>query len=163
MRRPVKHLTYRFRKLVHAPLPFVYAWCTDYREDDDRITDSIYQYRAKIVLRETDRIVRIITVPGSDRNRSTDIEIISLRPPDRWRLDKLSVTDDETGSYRLTRRGTALTYLDMRFHRKWKTARMPNQARYRALFNQVWDRYVEVIERDYHRQRTVRARGSRLA
>jgi hypothetical protein len=148
--RPI-YQTYRFRKLVHAPLPFVFRWCTDYREDDDRITDSIYQYRANILLKEPARIVRVITVAGKDRNRSTDVEIISLLPPDRWRLEKFSVTDDESGSYRLTRQGRALTSLEMRFRRIWKVGRLPDQERYLALFNQVWDRYVEIMEADYRK------------
>jgi hypothetical protein len=148
-RPPVRHLAFRFQKVIHAPLPFVYRWCTDYRDDDDRMTRSIYHYRAKIVLRERTRIVRIITVPGSDRNRSTDLEIISLFPPDRWKLDKFSVTDDETGTYRLIRRGRDITGLEMRFRRTWKARDLPNQDRYRALFNRVWDRYVEIMEQEF--------------
>ena len=140
---------YRFRKRIHAPLPFVFRWCTDYREDDPRLTNSLYHYRARIVLREPTRIVRIITVAGKDRNRCTDVEIISLRPPNRWRLLKFSATDDETGSYRLTRRSRGVTALEMHFRKKWKIARLPNQARYRELFNRVWDRYVTVMEREY--------------
>lgn len=134
--------TYRFSKLVRAPLPFVFRWCTDYREDDDRLTDSIYHYQAKIVLREPNRIVRIITIRGGDRNRSTDVEIIALRPPNRWHLTKVSATDDETGTYLLTRKGARLTLVEMRFRETWKVGRLPDRKRYRALFNQVWDRYV---------------------
>ena len=89
--RPVLRETLRFRKLIRAPLPFVYRRCTDYREDDNRITNDIYHYRAKILLRESGRLVRIITTPGADRERNTDVEIISLRPPDAWRLQKLRV------------------------------------------------------------------------
>jgi hypothetical protein len=143
-----------FRKLVHAPLPFVFRWCTDFREDDDRITNSIYHYRARIALREPDRVVRIITVPGKNRNRCTDVEIIQLRPPDRWHLAKLSVTDDESGNYRLTARGPRQTLLEMRFQRIWKSGRPPDRDRYRALFHRVWDRYIEVMESEYRQQRT---------
>jgi hypothetical protein len=143
--------TFRFHKLIRAPLPFVYRWCTDYREDDDRITDDIYHYRAKIVLREPRRVVRIIQVPGRSTNRNTEVEIISLFPPTRWRLAKFSVTDDETGSYCLIRIGPMRTLLDMNFRESWKTGRIPNRARYRALFNRVWDRYVQTIEADFHR------------
>ncbi len=146
-----KYRTYRFRKLVRAPLPFVYRWCTDYRQDDDRITDSIYQYQAKIVLREPTRIVRIITLPGRNRNRNTDVEIISLLPPDRWHLEKLSVTDDETGAYRLVRRGPKLTAVQMRFRKKWKIPDLPDPKEYRALFSRVWDRYVDVMEKEFRR------------
>lgn len=141
--------TLRFCKLIHAPLSFVYAWCTDYREDDDRITNSIYHYRARIVLRESTRIVRIIVVPGRDRNRSTDVELISLMPPNRWHLKKLSVTDDKTGEYRLLRKGPRLTALEMRFREKWKTRTVPDRKKYRALFDHVWDRYVETMESEY--------------
>jgi hypothetical protein len=143
---PPTYETMRFQKLIRAPLPFVFHWCTDYRDDDDRITDSIYQYRARILLREPRRIVRIITVPGSSRNRTTDLEIISLYPPDRWRLRKLSFTDDETGTYRLVRQSPHVTLLTMTFRRKWKVGKIPDRKRYRALFHQVWDRYVTVME-----------------
>jgi hypothetical protein len=150
--------TLHFSKLIRAPLTFVYRWCTDYREDDDRITNSIYHYRARIALREPKRVVRVITVPARDRRRSTDVEIIQLHYPDRWHLTKLSATDDETGNYRLTSRGRRLTLLEMRFRRTWKLGQPPSTDRYRALFNRVWDRYVEVMEAEY-RQRTGRRRG----
>lgn len=143
--------TLEFTKHIRAPARFVFRWCTDYRDDDDRITNSIYHYRAKIVLREPNRIVRVITVPGKDLNRSTDVEIIQLRPPDRWRLTKLSWTDDEIGSYQLTATGTRDTVLKMRFRRTWKDGHPPDLLRYRRLFHRVWDRYVAVIEEEFHR------------
>lgn len=138
--------TFRFRKTIRAPLSSVYRWCTDFREDDDRLTDDAYQYEARIVLREPRRVVRIIRTPGKDRNRNTDVEVITLNPPNRWRLEKLSVTDDEMGSYRLRRLGPRLTMLEIALHRTWKVRRIPSRVRYLALFNQVWDRYVSIIE-----------------
>jgi hypothetical protein len=147
----VRYRTTRYRKLIRASLPFVYRWCTDYRNDDDRLTNSIYHYRSKIVLKERGRVVRVIVVPGRDRNRSTDVEVVSLRPPNRWHLDKFSVSDDKIGDYRLRRKRPQLTVLEMRFRTKWKVARLPNQKRYRSLFNRVWDRYVELMEREFAR------------
>jgi hypothetical protein len=146
---PTYYRTTRYRKLIRAPTSFVYRWCTDYREDDDRITNDLYHFRSKVVLREPDRVIRIITVPGRDRNRCTDVEIITLKPPLRWSLEKFSLTDDETGEYRLTRKGPALTCLEMRFKTKWKGTIPPSRTAYRALFHQVWDRYVETIEREF--------------
>jgi hypothetical protein len=147
----VRYRTTRYRKLIRAPLRFVYRWCTDYRNDDDRLTNSLYHYRSRIILRERSRVIRVITVPGRDRNRSTDVEIILLLPPNRWRLTKFSVTDDNTGDYRLIRKRPGLTLLEIRFRTKWKVARRPDPKRYRRLFNQVWDRYVELIEREFVR------------
>jgi hypothetical protein len=156
-RRTTTIQTLRFSKRIGAPLDFVYRWCTDYRDDDNRITESIYHYRAKVVLRERDRVVRLIKVPGKDPNRCTDLEIIRLRPPNRWSLTKLSWTDDEVGTYRLTEREPRSTLLEMRFRRTWKAGRPPNPDHYRALFNRVWDRYVEVIETEYVRRLNRRA------
>jgi hypothetical protein len=45
--------------------------------------------------------------------------------------------------------GTSLTTIEMRFRRKWKVGRPPDQKRYQALFNRVWDRYVGVMEAEY--------------
>jgi hypothetical protein len=138
-----------YSKRIQAPLPFVFRWCTDYREDDDKLTDSIYHYSARIVLREPHRIVRIITVPGRDQNRNTDVEIITLHPPNRWRLHKFSVTDDVVGNYRLTRVEPNLTSLEIRFRTWWKVRASPDRARYRILFNRVWDLYVRLMEQEF--------------
>ncbi|MFZ1023231.1 MAG: hypothetical protein WAN87_03765 [Thermoplasmata archaeon] len=147
----VRYRTTRYRKLIRAPLPFVYRWCTDYRNDDDRLTNSIYQYRSRIVLSERARVIRIITVPGRNRNRSTDVEIITLQPPNRWHLDKFSVSDDEKGDYRLISKRPQLTVLEMRFRTAWKVTRLPDLRRYKALFNRVWDKYVDLIEKEFGR------------
>ena len=153
--------TYRFQRSIRAPLPFVFRWWTDYREDDDRLTRSLYQYRARIVLREPRRVVRIITLPGRTRNALTDVEVISLRPPDRWHLEKMSATDDETGEYALTRVGPHLTRLDMRFRQRWKLGRPSDRAKYLALCDRVYDRYVELIESAFRRSHRPRRRPLR--
>lgn len=145
--------TMRFHWDVAAPLPFVFRWCTDYREDDDRITDDIYHYTARILLREPTRIVREVVVPGRDRNRCTEVEVIRLAPPDRWTLTKLSVTDDQTGRYRLVALGPRRTRIELSFRESWKGRAPPSRARYRARFERVWDRYVATIEREYRRRR----------
>ncbi|MCI4336317.1 MAG: hypothetical protein L3K17_03855 [Thermoplasmata archaeon] len=139
----------QFRKRVRASLPFVFRWCTDYREDDDRLTDDLYHYSTRILLREADRVVREVVVPGKDRNRCTEVEIISLSPPDRWTLRKFSVTDDKIGRYRLVPVGPRLTRIEMRFEERWKVGRPPSRERYRALFNRVWDRYVTRMEQEF--------------
>jgi len=105
--------------------------------------------------------VRIITVPGKDSNRCTDVEIVRLSPPNRWNLTKLSWTDDEVGRYLLTARGPQRTLLEMRFRRVWKTGHQPDVSRYRSLFNQAWDRYVEVMEKEYHQRANLRRPAAR--
>jgi hypothetical protein len=156
---PAVRRSMTFRKVIDAPLEFVFRWCTDYRDDDDRITDDIYHYRADIVLREPRRIVRVITVPGADRNRSTEVEVIRMFPPDRWSLQKLSLTDDKQGRYRLRRLGPAQTVLEMRFTETWRLRKIPSRERYRRLFHRVWDRYVERLEAEHRQRFAARARA----
>jgi len=153
-RRPSRavHRSLTFRKVIAAPLPFVFQWCTDYREDDDRITDDLYHYRARILLREPRRVVRVVTVPGGDPLRTTEVEVIRLAPPDRWTVQMYSATGDRVRRYRLRRIGPHRSALEMRFVETWKVARIPSRARYRRLFQRVWDRYVDGIERDYRRR-----------
>ncbi|MCI4345153.1 MAG: hypothetical protein L3K07_00130 [Thermoplasmata archaeon] len=141
----------RVRKLIRAPLPFVYRWCTDFREDDDRITNSIYHYRAEIVRLGPRRLLRLITLPGEQFADDTQVELIRLAPPDRWRLDLVSAELDETGSYQLRRVGRTRTLLEMRFEKRWRLRRAPDQRAYRKLFDRVWDLYVLSIEPQYGR------------
>jgi hypothetical protein len=152
----------RFRKTIRAPLAFVFRWCTDYRDDDDRLTDDIYQYRTQILLREPTRIVRVVTGPGAARDRSTEVETITLRPPDQWQAVMFSADEDRNGRYRLRREAPRLTSLEMRFTQSWKVT-PSNRARYERLFNRVWDRYVETIEREFDAKirGTARRAGSR--
>ncbi|MCI4362995.1 MAG: hypothetical protein L3K13_01635 [Thermoplasmata archaeon] len=130
-------------------MPFVYRWCTDFRTDDHRLTDSIYHYRAEVVRLGPRRLLRIITLPGEEFASGTEVELIRLGPPDRWRLDLVSAALDETGSYRLRRLGPRRTRIEMRFEKQWRLRRVPGERQYGTLFRRVWDLYAVTIERAY--------------
>jgi hypothetical protein len=149
IRRRPRSRTLRFRKVIDAPLPFVFEWCTDFRDDDDRLTDDLYRYRARILLRQPGRVIREIVVPGPDRNRATEVELIDVSPPDRWRSRMFSASLDRVGSYRLLRVSPYCMRIEMRFRESWRSSRPSSRLRYRALFDEVWDRYAERIEREF--------------
>jgi len=55
--------TYRLSKTFNAPLKFVYAWCTDYREDDLKMIGS--SNKRKIIERSKSRVIwRVISKNG---------------------------------------------------------------------------------------------------
>ncbi len=66
-------------KNINAPLKFVYEWCTDFAEDDPKITGSKSQ---RIILEKTkNRAVYVVNYKGADGERKFNVNIVSLNPP----------------------------------------------------------------------------------
>jgi len=139
----------RVSKTINAPLRYVYDWCTDYSEDDPRITGSKSQRR--IVEKTGKRAIYIQIYEGADGKEKVAVNIVTLRPPASWHLDYFGEEDDETGEYRLKSLGKSKTKLDMVFKEKWKSiAKVPSIKEQLMATNEVWDKYVIALERDYN-------------
>lgn len=138
--------TYRVTKTIDAPLKFVYDWCTDYREDDPQITGSKAQFK---ILQKTNR--RVIYLRTDERNGRTMIHVkmVTLRPPKAWHLDQVGEDEDAIGIYKLTRVGSERTRLDMTFTEKYKISDAPTKEEDRKVTDQMWDKYVTALEKDY--------------
>jgi hypothetical protein len=78
---------------------------------------------------------------------------VALHPPNAWHLDLAGQENDEIGDYRLTRLGQRKTRLDMTFKVKYKIIRAPTRQQESKQTNEVWDKYVAALERDYARSR----------
>jgi hypothetical protein len=126
----------------------VYDWCTDFREDDYRITSS--KARRKILEKTKDRVIYTSRYKSHGRTKKA-VNIVSLRPPNAWHLDFIGDEDNETGDYRLTRLGPQKTRLDMVFTEKYKTRNPPSKADDLSHTNEVWDKYVVALMKDYRR------------
>ena len=137
-------------KVIHAPVRFVYGWCTDYRETDTRITGS--KAKRKILMRNNHRVLLAITYPSRGKTRSA-VEVVTLYPPKAWHLDFVGDEDDETGDYVLSSLGPKKTRLDMTFMEHYKVANAPSQRQDTASINELWDKYVAALEKDYARKR----------
>jgi hypothetical protein len=72
---------YRVRKIINAPLRFVYDWCTDHREDDNKITGSTAEFR---ILQKTNRRVIYLRTNESHGKTVTAVKMVTLRPPNAW-------------------------------------------------------------------------------
>jgi hypothetical protein len=138
--------TYRVAKTINAPLKFVYAWCTDYREDDNQITGSKTQFK---ILQKTNR--RVIYLRTSERDGKTmvGVKMVTLRPPRAWFLDQVGEDEDAIGIYKLTRVGSERTRLDMKFTEKYRISGAPSKEEDRKVTDQMWDKYVAALEKDY--------------
>jgi hypothetical protein len=139
-------------KTIKAPLTYVYSWCTDYSQDDPKLTGSKSQ---RIILEKTKkRAVYVQIYNGMDGKQKVAVDMVSLRPPDSWHLDYFGEEDDETGEYRLKSLGKEKTRLDMVFKEKWKAvARVPSIEEQTRSTSEAWDRYVVALEKDYNSER----------
>jgi len=142
--------TYRASRIINAPLKFVYNWCTDYREDDNKIAGSRTR---RIILQKTKGRVVFTTTQRRRGKTVSTVRIVTLHPPNAWHLDKVGEEADEIGDYRLTRLGARKTRLDMVFRAKYKIANAPTSEEDAKQTNRVWDRFTAALERDYVRTR----------
>jgi hypothetical protein len=130
-------------RVINAPLPFVYSWWTDFREDDPKITGQ--KRRISIFEHTSNRIIMSISHQSHGKTVSA-ARIVSLMPPDAWQLDWIGDEYDETGDYKLTRIGSGRTKLTTIFKVKPKTANCPDKMSLRKNINAVWDKYIAALE-----------------
>ena len=67
-----KSQTYGLSKVIEAPLPFVYEWCTDFREDDADLTGS--QSKTRILEKTKTRVI----MTDSSMNKGKLVESVSV-------------------------------------------------------------------------------------
>jgi hypothetical protein len=139
----------RVSKVINAPLSFVFKWCTDYREDDNKITGS--RNCRKILQRTKRRVVYVTTYFPKSGRAKMGVNLVTLRPPNSWHLDFVGEEEDEEGDYRLTRLAPRKTRLDMKFSEKYKVPHAPTQVEDMQQVEAIWDKYVAALERDYAR------------
>ena len=136
---------YQFSKIIEAPLSFVYDWCTDYREDDPKITGA--KLRRLIIEKKKDRAVFVNQHKSA--KAGTVINVVTLRPPDGWHLHLISEKRDGTGEYHLSKLGPRRTKLRIYLRFKWKTAQSPTRIEFQQHLKSMWDKYAAALERDY--------------
>ena len=102
---------FRVTKRFRAPLPDVYAWCTEFRDSDPDLSGVRLRTR-RVIRREGDRIEMeesgIMAFPFVARFH------IRLRPPDGWEADARSNMGHTHNTYRLFA-DTEGTRLEMTF------------------------------------------------
>lgn len=77
------------------------------------------------------------------------VKMVTLLPPRAWYLDQVGEDEDAIGIYKLTRVGPGKTRLDMTFKEKYKISNAPTKEEDRNHTDQMWDKYVAALEKDY--------------
>ena len=149
-RKRIKTGTYKFSKIINAPLRFVYDWCTDYREDDYKLTGS--KSRRTFLEKSKRLVIYAIRYPVGREIRQA-VNLVTLRPPRAWHLDSYGQEGNTFGDYRLTKLGPERTRLNMVFKEEWKVSRIPSRTEYMRDGDRLWDRYTAALEKDYKHQK----------
>ena len=101
---PHKTQTIRVSKTINAPLEYVFDWCTDFSENDPKITGSKSQRR--ILEKTKKRVIYAQLYKGEDGSEKVAVDIVTLKAPTSWHLDYFGEEDDETGEYKSNAWGT---------------------------------------------------------
>jgi hypothetical protein len=147
-------LQFSVSREINAPLSFVYAWCTDFRENDPKLTGQ--KRRISILERNAQRIIMSVKYTSHGR-MMTAARIVTFKPPNAWHLDWIGDEYDETGDYELTSFGVHKTRLTVTFKVKNKNRKSPARSAFLKNINEVWDKYVAALEKDYQSYRKRRA------
>lgn len=138
----------RVSKVINAPLRYTYQWCTDFREDDSKLTGSSSQRR--IVEKTRKRVVYVTIYDGADGKQKVAVSYVILKPPDAWSLEQFGEEDYEKGEYRLKSLGKDRTRLDMVFKETWKDiAKIPTIKEQTDGTSRFWDQLIAALEKDY--------------
>lgn len=137
--------TYNLSQMFHAPLEFVFDWCTDYRSDDSKM------YGGKTRRRFLERSKRMyVWVVKYKQGRKTveGVRAVWLMPPDSWHLDTCG-DHYETGDYKLTPVGRR-TRLNMTFHIIYPDPKKVDSTReWVAGSRREWNAFAKYLDKDY--------------
>lgn len=137
---------YRLTETFDAPKEYVFAWCTDFREDDGKFLGS--KTERKILEKTPERVVwRVRHKDG--KGFTEGVRAVWLDPPNSWHLDTCG-DGREVGDYRLTSLGKKRTRLDMRFVVTYDSkGEVEDKDEWEADGVKHWKIYKRALEADY--------------
>ena len=161
-RRRLPGPEYVTRITFHAPLAFVYRWCTDYGPSDPALAKD--RFVRRVVERSRRRVV-FEDLEELDDGWSWARYIVTLLPPDRWHMESLGTHRRVVGDYSLSTAPNGRTRFELRYRRE------PGLLDFRKVAKKVrdaedrrtWMHFQRALERDFRaarRTRTGRPSGS---
>jgi len=140
------------KRVIRAPLKYVFDWCTDFRETDPKIIGSA---RQRVIIEKTRKRVVFAQVWNEAEGKTrVNVDIVTLKPPDSWHLDMFGSFRNETAEYKLKSLGKGTTQLNVEFKNRWRVVPKIETSEHEVKrLNDIWDGYAEALERDYARTR----------
>jgi len=143
-------MTVRVSKVVHAPLKYVYDWCTDYRADDWRLRRKGGDKLTFRVLRVSPhRVIRIRLHPNASPDPEIAVDVVRLDPPSDWHTDQIDEEDRMALDYHLVKLGPRTTRLELLVTERWVTRDFPTRGELRRRVSATWDLFSAAIEERY--------------
>ncbi len=143
---------YEFRSVFRAPLPFVYAWCTDYTPEDARLEGEEYLRR---ILQRSPRKIVYEDLYDQPTGWMWSHQEVTLLPPKRWHAEATGSHRTWSIDYELSERPGGLTELWFRGVRRATAlaGRNPPKARLERDLRGMWRRFGRALEADYRKSR----------
>lgn len=145
--------TYKVSQTFNAPRDFVFNWCTDYREDDYKMTGSTA--RRRFLERTKHRIIWIVKYKVGKRSME-GVRAVWLKPPNSWHFDTCG-DGREVGDYDLHELKNGKTRLDMVFRVTYDDPNeVESQAKWTKMAERNWSIFAKFLEKDYKKSSGVR-------
>ncbi|HTW39341.1 MAG TPA: hypothetical protein VMF04_00540 [Thermoplasmata archaeon] len=140
---------YHVRTVIRAPLPFVFAWCTDYAPDD--AVREKEEYARKVISRGPNRVI-FEDLVDSAKGWNWARHDVTIFPPDRWHSDSVGSHRSVWIDYALTPLGPQRTRLDVRWRREPTALGAPvAKAVMERSATRGWNNFARALEQDYRR------------
>lgn len=146
--------TYRVHHVFHAPIEFVFRWCTDYTEQDAKYEAETYQRR---ILRRSRREVVYEDLEDTQNRWVWSRHVVRLFPPSRWHSDSVGSDRSASLDYRLRKLAGNRTelVLTVRRHPTPIGGRNPPKAQWERYVGESWVRFGRALERDFRKSAAV--------
>lgn len=142
---------YRIRVVFHAPLDYVFRWCTDYKRDDGKRAGASFVRR--VLQTKANEVVLQDLWKSKDRwllnqNRTT------LFPPNRWHVDSYGTSRVLSLDYTLRGLSAGRTQLDIRARRRPREMYpgQPSRREYEPGLLDLWRGFARALDHDYRKQ-----------
>ena len=141
MARPV-NAKYKLSETFNAPQDYVFKWCTDFREDDNKLVGS------KVVRNILEKNSRRVIWHVRYKDGTEGVRAVWLNPPKSWHLDTCG-DGRERGDYRLTSLGKSKTRLDMKFVVTYESKKdVEDKDEWEGDGRKHWKIYKKALEAD---------------
>ncbi len=141
---------YHIRVTFRAPLRYVYSWCTDYSEEDPKISHEAPLSERRIIAKGRGRVVFEDLEELKD-GTAWDRVFVRLEPPRRWQAFYVGNYRHALANYSLSTPADGRTQLDIRWRRRPSFLEGPvisKRERERSSL-EGWRWFAKRLERDY--------------